>query len=450
MHRRIRAIAAVLAVSLVMAACTTQSRPDYSEFEVPTEIVPDSLVASDPRAVLPSSGVCTVSVGTGARVLAIESGSLADGSLLAGDIITSVDDITIYSHEQLVTLLQSYDEGAVVTVAGERAVGAFSVEVPIQLADEGTSFVDLGISSESRLEQAATSDIGSIGSGVDLVRPVLIDGQLYFHEPVAGVWESYPGIPTATLAGLEEEIYTLTEDDRHAVVNIGSGEVISIEIQSLLLPGAGDLTLESSVFVRILASVGGVLIVGGEATDGEVIARLLYGIDVETGQIAWAAPFQFAQNGNARIPTIGYRSPDGRRVAVGVQERDAATGATSDAVEYLLYNSAGASSSVPGSDSVPPTAAVLGWYDNETLAYLLATDGVQLISWNTRTGIRTLEMVISGEDLTGLVNIEPVGDGRHVVLIYETETWLYDVIGRTIQRVLTRGCSYSPLTGLSG
>ena len=131
-------------------------------------------------------------------------------------------------------------------------------------------------------------------------------------------------------------------------------------------------------------------------------------------------------------------------------ERDPVTGATSDLVSHTLYDASGASSAIPGSDELPSNATVTGWFDDQSLAYVVPTETPQLFTWNTVTGEHTVLVGLSTADAVGLRTIEPVGDGRHAVVIYENVTRLIDVIETIVRRVSSQGCQYVPVGGLTG
>ena len=440
-----RPFAALASLALVTAACGGQSAPERPPVDIPTEIVPDSIVATNPADVYPSSEECLVGVGTGARVLLISDGGAAEGLINPGDIITSIDGVAVGSEEALRRAMRDHAPGDVVNVAGTRSTEPFAAAVT--LTDGGDGIGVMGLVVETRLEPTIRTELPPLADLEPQAQPVVVNNNLFMHDPVNGSWSPLNGIPAPTMASVEDRVFSLTQEDALAIVDVGSGEVLSIANSPFIIEFADStVTLNPRSFQLMLGSVGGTLVVAGDALDtGGNPVIVLYGIDPVTRVVTWNEAFTLSEAGNPRAPTIGHRSPDGERIAVGIVEQDRSTGARTGLVGYLIFDEAGRQSLVPGFDSVPESAFVAGWHDNTSLLFFIQAETPAAFTWNTITGSPNALYTLSQAQANGLETVQSVGDGRHSVLVYGSETLLIDAIDNRITRVASRGCSYAPL-----
>jgi len=449
---RLRATYTLALLALVAAACGGQAAPDREPFDVPSEIIPDAVVPTDPAELFPPTGECTIAVGTGVRILDIIDGSASDGLLRAGDIITGIDGASVASREQLLGVLEGRGIGESLSVRATRVGTDITVDVTLNADPTDPERAILGVISESRLLPSVPAEVATDPLSHVFGRPAVVNGQIYLYEPLGGAWAHYPGVPATRMAALNDELYATSTTQELALVRIGDGDVMPIESSVFFADGGGGpIALTPSRFDRVLTSVGGLLLVGGWATDeSDGVTSVVYGVDAANQTVTWSQPLGLAESGNPFLAIDGYRSPVGDRAVIGIAELDTSTGATSDVVTYFLLDEAGDASLPAGRELLQPTARVTGWFDGDSLIYVLPQEMPQIVRWTVASGDQGVVLTVREEDAAGLVAVTPVGDGRHVIQILETSVSLVDTDQLVFARPISRGCQHTPSGGLAG
>ena len=450
---RARSVSLVLTVALLAAACS-QPPPEREAFEVPSEIVPDWVNTVDPDELFPTEGGCLLAVGDGVRVLEVLEGTAAYGMLRAGDILLSVDGTSVNSKEMLLRELADRPVGDVVTVDGTRIGEPFSIDIVLTPVPGEPGRAVLGIVPETKLAPVAppSAPTGS-GSADPFSRPVLLNGRIYLHEPLAAVWSPYPGVPADRMAALGSDLYAVAAADPLSLVKVGGGgDPIAIEPGPVMLEGVvGQVEVLVTGFEAALASVGDLVLVGGEvaAGVGDTGIFTLIAVDPNARSVVWIRALGLSQNDNPLVAVEGYRSPSGEQALITLVEHDPASDARSDVWSYYLIDEYGEGVvGPPGIDRFFPTSGVTGWYDEGSLLYVADLSVPQIVTWELDTGDHSPIRPVSAEDAPDLVTVTPVGDGQHVVQVRESEVSLIDVALPEPARPISRGCRYEPIGGI--
>ena len=248
-------LASLVVLALLGSACSGPSS-ERQPFEIPTEIVPEWLNPSDPEELFTGGG-CLLAVGGGVRVLEVLGDTGAHGVLRPGDIITSIDGTPTSSQETLLRVLGGRRPGDLLEVEGTRVGEAFSIGVALSPVPGEPERAILGIIPETKLEVVAPSRLSASGSTDPFSRPMVLDGGVYLHGPLAAAWLPHVGLPPVRTAALGSDLYAVTAADPLALVRIGGGVTIPIDPGPTLFEGgAGPIELVASEFETVLTSVG--------------------------------------------------------------------------------------------------------------------------------------------------------------------------------------------------
>ena len=305
-----------LLVALVAGACS-QPPPERPAFEIPSEIVPDWVNTIDPDELFPVQGGCLLAVGDGVRVLEVLEGTAAYGALRAGDVLTSIDGAAVSSREMLLREMADRSAGDAVTIGGDRLGESFSMTVTLLPAPGEPDRAVLGIIPETKLATAPPSGLAEEPGGADpFSRPVILDGRIYLHEPLAASWSSYSGVPADRMAVLGSDLYAAAATDPLSLVKVG-GEAgpIPIDPGPVVLEGAvGQVEVMLSGFEAALTSVEDLVLMSGEVSTGIGGAALfaLIAVDPAEQSVAWVRALGLSQNDNPLAAVEGLPQPLGR------------------------------------------------------------------------------------------------------------------------------------------
>lgn len=444
----------ILPALLVAGACS-QPPPERPAFEIPAEIVPDWVNTIDHNELFPVQGGCLLAVGGGVRVLEVLEGTAAYGELRAGDVLTSINGTAVSSREMLLREMADRSAGDAVTIEGDRLGEPFSVTLTLVPVPGESDRAVLGIIPETKLAPAPPAGLAAEPGGADpFSRPVILDGRIYLHEPLAASWSSYSGVPADRMAVLGSDLYAAAADPLSLVKVGGEAGPISIDPGPVELEGVvGRVEVLLSGFEAALTSVGDLLLMSGEVSTGISGSDLFALIAVDTAEqsVAWVRALGLSQNDNPLVAVEGYRSPSGSQALITLVEHDPDSDARSDVWSYYLIDAQGEGVvGPPGINRFYRTSGVTGWYDDQSVLYLAdRTTAPQIITWDLETGQHTPIRPADDEEAADLVTVSPVGDGRHVVLIRESEVSLVDIELPEPARPISRGCRHRPIGGSS-
>lgn len=442
-----------LLVALAAGACS-QPTPERPAFEIPSEIVPDWVNTIDHDELFPVQGGCLLAVGDGVRVLEVLEGTAAYGALRAGDVLTSIDGAAVSSREMLLREMAARSAGDAVTIEGDRLGESFSMTLTLLPAPGEPDRAVLGIIPETKLAAAPPSGLAEEPGGADpFSRPVILDGRIYLHEPLAASWSSYSGVPADRMAVLGSDLYAAATDPLSLVKVGGEAGPIPIDPGPVMLDGAvGSVEVLLSGFEAALTSVEDLVLMSGEVSTeiGGPVLFALIAVDPAEQSVAWVRALGLSQNNNPLVAVEGYRSPSGDRALITLAEHDPDGDARSDVWSYYLVDAQGEGVvGPPGINRFYRTSGVTGWYDDQSVLYLADHTPPQIIAWDLETGLHTSIRPVDAEEAADLVTVSPVGDARHVVLIRESEVSLVDIELPQPARPVSRGCRHRPIGGPS-
>ena len=431
---------------LVGSACS-QPVAERPTFEVPTEIVPDWVNPADVEELFPPEGGCLLAVGGGVRILEVLEDSGAYGRLRAGDIVTGLDGIPVSTQETLLGVLRGGRVDDVVRVEGVRAGEPFSFEVQLSPVPGEPRRAVLGIIPETKLEVVSPAEVPASGVIRPLSRPVILDGGVYVHDPLAATWFSFPGASPVRGAALGPDLYAVGATDPLSLVKVGEGVAIPIDPGPVVVESrVGLVEVVASRFETVLASVGDLVLVAGEAAAEGSTAFAVHAVDPVERSVVWTRILGLSPSGNPLVAVDGYLSPSGDRALVVLVEQDPAGGTRSGVWSYYLLDEQGEGEiGPPGIDRFLPTSGVTGWYDDGSLLYVADLDTPQIARWALDTGEHSVMRPVPVEEAFDLVTVVPVGDGQHVVQVRANDVSLINVDQPSSVRPISRGCRYAPI-----
>ena len=440
----------VVALALMVSACS-QPSPELPPVGIPAEVVPDVVNPTDVDKLFPFDGGCRLAIGTGVRVLDVLDGTAASETLRPGDIVTAVDGIAVSSREILLGVLEGKRAGEEVVVEATRVGAPFTASIALSSVAGEPGRAILGIITETRLEAVRPASLSEAAIDDGLARPVIVDGWIYRYVPLGAVWTPYPGAPTEQMAGLGADIYAVAAGEPLSLIRVGGEEPIAIDPGPVVYesPG-GAFEVVASGFDEVVGSVGGLLLIAGEAAAGPGdTAPAVHGVNPVTASVEWIRVLGVSDAGNPLAAADAFRSPSGDRAMVALVERDAAGDATSDLFNYYLVDEEGEGVvGPPGIDQFFPTAGVTGWYDDNSLIYVVDFEVPQVARWSLGTGEHTLLRSYTAEDAVSLRTVLPVGDGEHVVEVWDSEVSLIDLSRPELTRLISRGCRHVSIEGM--
>ena len=440
----------VVALALLVSACA-QPSPELPPVDVPAEIVPDVVNPADVDEVFPFDGGCLLAVGTGVRVLEVLDNTAAADALRPGDIMASVDGIPVSSREVLLQVLEDRRAGETVVVEGTRVGAPFTASIALTPVPGQAGRAILGVITETRLEAVPPASLSETLIDDRLARTVIVDGGIYRHVPVGAVWTTYPGAPAGPMAEVGSDLYAVAAGEPLSLVRVGGEEPIAIDPGPVVYETpVGPLDVVATGFDKVVGSVGEVLLIAGEAAAGPGDTALaVHGVDPVTASVKWIRPLGLSETGNLLSAVDAYRSPSGDRALVALVEHDVADMARSELFNYYLVDDKGEGTvGPPGIDQFFPTTGVTGWYDDNSLVYVVDIEIPQLVRWSLSTGEHSLLKTYSAADALDLRTVLPVGDGEHIVEVRDGEVSLVDVNRPELTRLVSRGCQHVPIEGM--
>lgn len=440
----------VVALALMVSACS-QPSPELPPVGIPAEVVPDVVNPEDVNKLFPFDGGCRLAIGTGVRVLDVLDGTAASDSLQPGDIVTAVDGIAVSSREILLGVLEDRRAGEEVLVEATRVGAPFTASIALSPVAGEPGRAILGIITETRLEAVRPASLSEAVIDDRLARPVIVDGRIYRYVPLGAVWAPYQGALTEQMAGLGSDIYAVAAGEPLSLIRVGGEEPIAIDPGPVVYesPG-GDFEVVASGFEEVVGSVGGILLIAGEAAAGPGdTAPAVHGVNPETASVEWIRVLGVSDAGNPLAAADAFRSPSGDRALVALVEHDVTSGTPSALFNYYLVDEDGEGVvGPPGIDQFFPTAGVTGWYDDNSLIYVVDFEVPQVARWSLATGEHTLLRSYAAEDAVNLRTVLPVGDGEHVVEVWDGEVFLIDVRRPELTRLISRGCLHVSIEGM--
>jgi hypothetical protein len=426
----LRRLLAVAAVTAAVAAACGQTPPERSPLpDLPDEIVfpPAPSTTADP---VPDDGTCYLVVAVGARVRSVPPDSGVGGVMRPGDVITGVAGAPVTSLETLLAAMADVAPGDEVPVGWLRDGTPMETTVQAGSRPEDPGEAMLGVLAEGEIRAVTPDEVGD-DAPAGGVHVAFAADRMYLVDPLAGSWY-------ATGVDRPERGLVVVGTDLYAQRGPGDPTL------SPLTPGADPIVVPTGdrTLLRAFLDVADLLVVALATLDPSdpdvALELLLAGVDPAAGELVWAwAPVDAA---GGALPVFAFRSPDGRQLIVTLEQDGVRHHTLLDGAGIPL---AGFATDV---DLAPPGSTFGGWYDDDTVAFVVNTGGefvVQLVDL-ADSSMRAAASFPSGEDLR---QVWSVGNGRHLMTLGETEARLYDVETQSPGRLLARACDVGIVAG---
>ncbi|HEY3427353.1 MAG TPA: PDZ domain-containing protein [Acidimicrobiia bacterium] len=373
----------ILSISLVLILAGCGQAPP------PRETLPEAEI------VVPEAQSCVVLIGESLGV-AIEDvivDSAADGVLLSGDVLVSVDGEEVTSAMVLREILATRAVGDSVSIVVRRDGDEMSQEVVLGANPDAPDRPMLGVLVTTAFERIPPTELGT-GTELDsdFARATSIAGQMYAFDPIAGSWTSLDfATPAQTWAVIGDRILTLENPNTpdSALVDHVNGEELLFEVAGW--NGSQILgTLDDGIVTAVTRPVE------GEA-DLVQVAVMLVDFIGRTAVWIWPASPELG------LPVASFPSPDKSRLLIVGQDQE-----TSEFRHTVLL--ATGQVQVEGLTS-PAGAIALGWYDEESILVGSDLGGLALVDIESDEST-----VVELPAAIGTIRRAwPVGDGTHLL-----------------------------------
>ncbi|HJQ95488.1 MAG TPA: PDZ domain-containing protein [Acidimicrobiia bacterium] len=358
--------------------------------------------AAPPRGTLPEAEIvvpepqsCVVLIGEslGVAIEEVVADSAADGVLLSGDVLVSVDGEEVTSAMVLREILATRAVGDSVSIVVRRDGDEMSQEVVLGANPDAPDRPMLGVLVTTAFERIPPTELGT-GTELDsdFARATSIAGQMYAFDPIAGSWTSLDlATPAQTWAVIGDRILTLENPNTadSALVDHVNGEELLFEVAGW--NGSQILgTLDDAIVTAVTRPVE------GEA-DLVQVAVMLVDFIGRTAVWIWPASPELG------LPVASFPSPDKSRLLIVGQDQE-----TSEFRHTVLL--ATGQVQVEGLTS-PAGAIALGWYDDESILVGSDLGGLALVDIESDEST-----VVELPAAIGTIRRAwPVGDGTHLL-----------------------------------
>ena len=394
------AVAAVIALSLVAAACGGGGR-ETPAFSVPTSVV-GRVIAPD----IGAGPVCRLAMGTGmgVEVVSVESDMSVSALLQVGDVITHVDGVAVAESGDFIAIIRSNEVGDTVTVSVTRT-GSGPLEAEVELVEHadgtGGPILGIGVQTAVTLQEATTVDASSTLES-PLTAVVSVDGSLYAVDAVEGAWLSLETTtPPAGWTAVAGAVYTLEDGEPDRLVNVANPDA------------AVDFAVEGWDGRWVLGSQAGLVLVYADRSAEPGLQGAIFAVEPVGGKVEWFWSPRDAERVDFPLPIFAISSPSHARTLVGTAQFDESGNA--EVVSFSLLDLNGEPEPVvpPAGGELPAGLVTIGWYTESQIAYHQPEVGNVLL-WNVDTGdIDELALPVSPPDAQFI----PVGDGTHFIMI---------------------------------
>ncbi len=420
-----RTVAVLVALSITTASCGQRAPERGALPPLPDEVAYPSTTSTtaDP---IPADGGCYLVESVGARVRSTQAGFDAANHLTGNDVIVAVDGDEVTSQETLVEALSRHLPGDAVTVTFEREGSVREASTTLGARPEDPAAPLLGVIVEPAIVAQTPADVARSDGDLGSRLLVIANDEVMALDPLRGEWRTIGvAAPEGPLVVFDGAPYTALPGAQPALVPLlATGRTVPLAASDELLLSA--LTATGTVVVVVVA----VADVAREDGPPELSVAAL---DTATGSIAWRWEPRDAA-GTVATPLLGYRSPDESHLVI-TSELDGSR-------IHTVFDAAGTPLAGwgTGRDLVPPDAAFMGWHDRDVAAFAVAGNAVvDLVGFD----LSDFSFIELGRFLEsdGLRQLWSVGDGRHIIAVSESESWLYDLNREARGRTLARACN---------
>jgi hypothetical protein len=375
----------ILSISLVLVLVACGQAPP------PRDTLPEAEI------VVPEPQTCVVLIGEslGVAIEDVIADTAADGVLLSGDVLVSVDGEEVTSAMVLREILATRAVGDSVSIVVRRDGDEMSKEVVLGANPDAPDRPMLGVLVTTAFERIPPTELETEtdrGFASDFARATSIAGQMYAFDPIAGSWKSLDfATPAQTWAVIGDRILTLENPNTadSALVDHVNGEELLFEVAGW--NGSQILgTLDDGVVTAVTRPVE------GEA-DLVQVAVMLVDFIGRTAVWIWPASPELG------LPVASFPSPDKSRLLIVGQDQE-----TSEFRHTVLL----ATGQVQVEALTSPAGAIaLGWYDDETILVGSDLGGLALVD----IGSDESTVVELPAAIATIRRAWPVGDGIHLL-----------------------------------
>jgi hypothetical protein len=361
---------------------------------------------------------CSFLVGEpkGALVEEVLAGSAADGLLLAGDVIVTLEGEPTPSADALVGAMAGKSPGDQIEIEYLRGDEEGRASMQLGASPDDPDKAMIGVLITTEYETILASDAaGPIDPGVS-TRPISIGDRMYLFDPIAAGWERTEITVPAEVewVATTRGVYAL---DEGTLSDLVTGEDLDLD------------ELAGWDAVRAIGSIGPDLILFVTQPVTDAPDRVTVGVarfDPEQLETIWAEPV-LAGFG---IPVTAAGSPNGDLLAL--------TGVSNDGTAITGVQVWDGDGFDTGLTNLLPLGAPVGWLDDDNL--MLTSEEVVATRLDVTTG--ESEQVILDAQISGLP-IFPVGDG-HSLLAVDGRTLVLDDLEQEGEvRVLAQDCTFN-------
>jgi hypothetical protein len=398
-----RRCAALLTLSLVMAACGGQTAP-------PRGTLPDLAVDSEPCSVPTGEG-------RGAYLVSVLPDVAAADVLQPGDLIVELAGRSVVTVEELIAAVQEGAPGDEVDIRLTREDEELTVTTSLEESPDQPGRPILGVNARTEYATTPFAEVESTElEDSPLVRLVGIDGGLAALDPVGGRWQRLDQEePEDEWVSLGGPVVALGEtEDGGPTLSLDAGDPVAIAEDGLtdpvLIGGVGDLALLSA--------------------DEELLA-----VDPSSGEVAW----RWTPEGDlaATIPLTALRHADGTSALV-VMTPSLTEPVTAGVV---VVDTEGTAVAIPAEELTG--AFIGGWWDQRSvLALPLSPEGVptgEIITVDA-VGGQVTPLEAAAVQPADTLRTWAVGDGQHALMLVPERLVVVDLTNPTEAQPLTQGC----------
>jgi hypothetical protein len=379
-----RRFAIAVAFGLLAAACVGQTAP-------PRSSLPDVATAVEP----PRPCQVVVGAGRGVNVDDVVPDSAAVGVLLPGDLVTSLDGVTIQDGDQLRQQISSKAVGDAVEVALIRDGAQLQATVTLGANPDQPDRPLLGVLAVTAFERLEPTELATEQVVSPVTRAIAIGGDVLLLDPVSGHWASTGQTPPQDIpwVSVPEGLFVLEGAGTEEATLVDSTTSTRIEF------GLGDWYPSA-----ILGSRGGTVFLSAvrpTAADPALVEVAVMAVDIDAKEALWL--WQVTEQGTG-IPVTAHLSPNGQRLLVGASNQ------SGDVIRYIVLE--GRQLSIPFSHLEEAEGSLaLGWFDDERFLALFGDGTVGFIEVDS--GSRS-PVDLPGS-FAGAARVWTVADGEHVL-----------------------------------
>lgn len=362
---------------------------------------------------------CQLSVGEprGARVSSVSQGSPAEGLLVEGDVVLSLDDEPISDADELVAAIGELDPGERAEIDYEREGIRQSASVTLQAHPSGEDKGYLGVTIRTAFESVNPEDADDVVEPGPTTRPVDIASRVYLLDPLRLKWqdtgieipEDLNWISTST------GIYAATDDEPAVLFDLMTEEELEHDGFRGWEPRRLIGSLGSSLLIVVTTDI---------ADQPGFINIAIAGFDPLTGTTLWVSPVLTGFG----VPVTAYGSPDGQAFVVVGTDQD-----SGEEIAVELYEANGTLRTGGG---LIELGSPIGWLDDTTLGFRSGDEVISVL--DPRTG-STSTLPLPGSLIEA--PLAAVGDSKHILAIQGRALLIDDLTTEGEVRLLADDCA---------